>query len=99
MMENNLSKNSITVQEICYGMFFVLLLFAKVIGLYDGQMWFKLFLVAAGIFWCAKMCLTSYSIQEIAVVFIICLLSGIVYLNSGEKGILLYAMLVTGMKT
>lgn len=88
----------ITVKEIFYYLFFSLLLFAKGIGLYDGQPLFKVFLVAALLCYGALMALTSFSLRETLIVGGLLLLGGIVYLYSGEKGALLYIMMVTGLK-
>ena len=90
--------NKIFLSEICYYIFFVLLLVAKGAGLYDGQAVFKLFLVIAMLFWSAKMILTAYTIRELVTVSLLLVLGGIVYLVSGEKGALLYIMMVTGLK-
>lgn len=90
--------NKIFLSEICYYVFWVLLLTAKGAGLYDGQTVFKIFLVAAMAFWLAKMVLTAYTPRELTTVFLLLMLGGIVYLVSGEKGALLYIMMVTGLK-
>ncbi len=89
---------SIKVSEICYFLCIASLLFSKGIGLYDGQFFFKLFLVVGGIFWVAKMLLTTYTLSEMVINISLLLLAGIVYLVSGEKGIFLYIMLIVGSK-
>lgn len=90
--------NKISLSEICYYIFFVLLLTAKGAGLYDGQTVFKIFLVTAMVFWMIKMALTAYTQRELITVLLLLMLGGIVYLVSGEKGALLYIMMITGLK-
>lgn len=88
----------ISLSEVCYYVFFVLLLTAKGAGFYDGQTVFKIFLVIAVLFWLLKMILTAYTYKELSVVLLLLVLGGIVYLVSGEKGALLYIMMITGLK-
>ena len=85
-------------KEMFYYLFFGLLLFAKGIGLYDGQTSFKLFLMAALLCWVIKMCLTEYTLREGAAVAALVLLGLIVYRSSGEKAALVSVLVVTGMK-
>lgn len=95
---NSINGRTVKLSEICYYLFFAGLLFAKGIGLYDGQVAFKIILVVSGLFWLAKMVLTEYSWKELAIIAGLLLLSGIAYLVSGDKGLLLYAMMVVGAK-
>lgn len=88
----------VSVQEVCFDLFFGLLLLAKGIGLYDGQGSFKVFLVAALLCWCIKMCLTRYSVKELLVIALFLGLGGAAYLLSGEKAALISVMVVVGMK-
>ncbi len=90
--------NKIALSEICYYIFFMLLLIAKGAGLYDGQAAFKLFLITSIVFWAAKMVLTAYTWRELGIVTFLLVLAGVVYLISGEKGALLFVMMVTGLK-
>lgn len=97
-MERQQHNRTIQVQEICYGIFFALMLFAKGIGLYDGQILYKLFFVTAFFFFACKMILSSYTVKEIIAIGTILLISGISFYISGEKGILICACVVVGMK-
>lgn len=92
------NRIKITVGEIFYCMFFCLLLFAKAIGLYDGQLLFKVFLVAACGCWLVKVFLTEYTVREVCLIGLLCLMAGMAYLCSGEKGALLYVFMITGLK-
>ena len=86
------------LKEVFFYLFFGLLLFAKGIGLYDGQNSFKLFLLAALVCWLLKMCLTEYTLREALTVGGLVLLGLIVYRSSGEKAALVSILVVTGMK-
>ena len=97
-MEQITKKHMVKRSEICFYIFFVSLLFAKGIGLYDGQTAFKVFLVIALMGWAGKAVLTSYSLQEIVFYGTFLLLGGVVYVVSHEKGALFVALLLCGMK-
>lgn len=86
------------LSEILYLCFWSLMLFAKGIGLYDGQTAYKLILIAAVVAWTGKMCLTAYTKKEFIIVVLLLLLGAMTYLISGEKGALIYILMVTGLK-
>ncbi len=91
-------NKTVQIREICYYLFFGLMLFAKGIGLYDGQLLYKLFLLAAFFFLACKLVLTPYTVRERLAIAAILVVSGLAFLNSGEKGILICAAVVVGMK-
>lgn len=84
--------------EILYWLFFGSLLFAKGIGLYDGQFIFKIILLFAAACIMIKICIESYTISEYAEMLAIIGLTAAVYMISGEKGLLLYGLMAAGMK-
>lgn len=94
----DLRTKRINLAELFYYLFFLLLLFAKGIGLYDGQLAFKLLLLLAMAMWLGKMLLTLYTKKEIVSVLVLLGLGTFTYLISGEKGALIYIMMVTGLK-
>lgn len=91
-------NNYLSLREICYYLFFFVLLFAKGIGLYDGQKYFVPFLLLAYVFWGIKMCITKYTVKEALFVGMLFLLGILSYWNSGDKSALIAIMTVTGMK-
>lgn len=93
-----MKKNTITIEELLYYAFFCILLFAKGIGLYDGQTVFKGLLVVAMLCWMGKMAASRYTVKEILLIGLFLALGGITYIKSGEKGILLFTMMFVGMK-
>lgn len=86
------------MSELCFYIFFVSLLFAKGIGLYDGQTAFKAFLIAALIGWAGKAALTGYTAREMLTYSALLILGGAVYLVSHEKGVLFVILLLCGLK-
>lgn len=97
-MSESIKKNSITLGEFLYYLFFGSLLFAKGIGLYDGQTVFKLFLVFAVLCFGFKMLITAHTVREWVMIGFLLILGAVTYLVSGEKGALLYIMMITGLK-
>ena len=88
----------IKLSELCFYLFFCSLLFAKGIGLYDGQTLFKIFLAIALIGFLGKMVLTRYRIWEAAGYTALIALGGIIYLTSHEKGAFLVILLLCSLK-
>ncbi|MDR0221280.1 MAG: hypothetical protein LBI54_07755 [Lachnospiraceae bacterium] len=84
--------------ELSYLAFLALFLFAKGIGLYDGQPLFRAVLVLAVLCYGVKMLTTKYSVREMTIIGGLLALSAVNYYISGEKSALLYVMMVTGMK-
>lgn len=98
MIKKYSKEHTIRLSEICFYIFFCSLLFAKGIGLYDGQLWFKLFLIIALAGWGCKMILTEYTIREMVWCLTLVILGGVIYLNTHEKGALFCTLLISGMK-
>lgn len=98
MIKKYSEEYTIQLSELCFYIFFCSLLFAKGIGLYDGRLWFKLFLVIALAGWGGKMLLTEYTVRELFWGLVPVILGGIIYLNTGEKGALFCTLLISGMK-
>lgn len=94
----NADKVTVSVGEILYWLFFGSLLFAKGIGLYDGQAVFKLVLVFACLCLLAKIAIEKYTVPEMLRMAAVIGLTGLTYVVSGEKGMLLYGLVMVGMK-
>jgi len=97
-MKDGIKKTTVFLPELCYYLFFGILLSAKGIGLYDGQNVFKIFLVLAVLCWGAKMAMTRWSVKEAVCVAALVLLGLVSYRASGDKSALVAVMVVTGMK-
>lgn len=94
------SENSIEVtwQEACFFGFFILLSVTKGLGLYEGQKLFELLVFAAFLFAVAKILITPYTGRQWIMQIFLLALTGIVYYNSHERGVLFLAFTVLGMK-
>ena len=88
----------IKLSELCFYLFFCSLLFAKGIGLYDGQTLFKIFLTVALIGFLGKMILTQYRVWEAVGYIALIALGGMIYLTSHEKGAFLVILLLCALK-
>lgn len=96
--ENQANSIVIQMSEFLYLCYWGIMLFAKGIGLYDGQSIYKLFLILAFLCIAAKMCITEYTLREWGVILALLVLSSIVYLVSGEKGVMICMVTVAAMK-
>lgn len=85
-------------KEILYYIYFSIMLFAKGIGIYEGMPAFALCLVLSTCILLLKMAMDSYSLREVACIFAIVALGVIIWRKSGEKGPLLYILMLVGMK-
>jgi len=77
-------KEELTAGEIFFCLFFGTLLFAKGVGLYDGQGIFRIFLLIASAFWGLKMLTTEWEIRELLTAVILLLLGWMASLIRGK---------------
>lgn len=97
-MAGLIKEKSIPLGEILYCLSFAPLLFAKGIGLYDGQRIFNCFVAMALLFGIAKLVVTKYTLKDILFIVGLVVLSLVVYKYSTEKGILFYTWMIIGLK-
>jgi hypothetical protein len=99
-IKETISENSMemTWEEVCYFGFFILLSVTKGLGLYEGQKLFELLVLPAFLFALMKLIITPYTKRQWAMQVLLLLLTGIVFYNSHERGILFLAFMVLGMK-
>lgn len=89
---------TVKLSHLLFGIFVGSIFAAKGLGLYDGQLIFKIVLILAGISWIIKIFLTDYTSKELLECLGILVLGTISYIISGDKGLLLYIMLLVGAK-
>ncbi len=87
-----------TWEEIFYFGFFILLSVTKGLGLYEGQKLFELLVFPAFLFALAKLVITPYTKRQWVMQILLLTLTGIVFYNSRERGVLFLAFTVLGMK-
>lgn len=97
-MGSLIKKESIPLGEILYGLSFAPLLFAKGIGLYDGQKIFTVFVMLSLLFGACKLLATKYSWKDLLFITVLVAFSLMVYKQSREKGILFYVWMIIGLK-
>lgn len=97
-MTNKKSNGELTISQVCFYVFFCILLFAKGIGLYDGQLAFKVFLLIACFAFAVKLVLTDFTLREVMYTIVMLALGMVIYLISGEKGALFCIMLLISVK-
>lgn len=91
-------KIKVSLPELLYLCFVIVMLFTKGIGLYDGLFLYKLFLIVALGIIAMKMCVTKHTLKEWALMLLSCLLVTVLYLNCKEKGIVICTLVVLAMK-
>ncbi len=84
--------------NIFYYLFFCLIFSAKILGLYDGQKPFYVFVGIGLLFYVLKLVTTKMTALEYGVTALLMGMGALVYVFSGEKGLLLCMAIVTGMK-
>lgn len=95
---NTANEIKVTLQEIFFYVYWGLMLFAKGIGWYDGELGFKICLVFGFICIFLKIATEKYTLGELLWMAVFVGLGGITYLNSGEKGMLIFIVLMIGLK-
>lgn len=99
---NHISGNSrkeISVAEIMYFLYFAVMFGYRACGLYEGRLLYQISLVVGMLLFIAKVAVTEHTLLEYAFMGLLLLISGIVYYNTGEKGLLLYFTMMLGMKS
>lgn len=94
----NLSGQGISVAELCYYIYFAMMLFAKGIGLYEGQTVYNLIFLTGTLLIGIKLLLTEHTLYEYLWMGLLVIMSLLVYRNSGEKGLFIYTLMLIGVK-
>ncbi len=95
-----LNKNAtfVSMGELFYLLYFAVMLGAKAVGLYEGQLVYNICLVLGAGFFTLKLLFTKHSIKEYIIIALFLLLGVVVYLQSGEKALLICFTMMLGMK-
>lgn len=88
----------LNVAEIVYYLYFLIMAFAKGMGLYDGMWPYTAALFMGGLLILCKLALTEHTLAEWIVVLGLLGLGVLVWHNSGEKGALIYIAMMITMK-
>ncbi|SDZ92881.1 hypothetical protein SAMN02745687_01128 [Lachnospiraceae bacterium NK3A20] len=104
MMRNTLVDNTtdqnkiIHCGETLYLLSFLALLFAKAVGMDDGMPAYNALLIAGALFFALKLIISRNTMAEWLMVVLILAISGAVYRNTGIKGLLLYSVMMLGVR-
>ena len=88
----------IQIAEIAYYGYFTVLFGAKMLGFSEGQPVFNVALVSGAAFFMLKVLMTEHTVAEYLCGGALLLLAGIVYLRTGEKGLMVCFTMMLGMK-
>lgn len=84
--------------ELIFILYFIVMFGARAVGLYEGMTIYNISLIiGAGLFG-VKILSTRHTILEYLIIFLFMLLGSVVYINTGEKGLIMYFSLMLGMK-
>ncbi len=89
---------NLTLEELFYFAFFILLSITKGLGFYEGQALFKLLVILAFICALIKIFITPYTKKQWAVQLVLLSLSVLIYYESRSLGILFIMFTILGMK-
>ncbi|MBD5520982.1 MAG: hypothetical protein HDR03_07105 [Lachnospiraceae bacterium] len=89
---------NLTLEELFYFAFFILLSVTKGLGFYEGQALFKLLVIPAFICAIIKIFITPYTKKQWAVQLVLLFLSALIYYESRSLGIFFIMFTILGMK-
>lgn len=90
--------SNVTISEYCYLTFIAIFSLLKAFGFYEGQTIFNVGMVIAFCFVLLKIITTPMNGKEWLAVILLLAMGGIVYLNTGEKSLLVICAFLAGMK-
>lgn len=93
-----ISKSEITFRELFFYLFFAVMFGMRMWGIYESKPLYAPLLIVGFAFWIISMLMTELTVLEYLVCGALMLVAGLVYINTGEKGLLLYFALMLGMK-
>ncbi len=95
--KDNISKRA-KIGEGIYLLYFAVMIGARAAGLYEGMTIYNILLVLGMMLFAVKMVVTCHTIREYIIAFLLLALAGVVYLHTGEKGLLVCFTMLLGMK-
>ena len=96
MLKNNVNK--CRIGEGVYLLYFALMVGARALGLYEGMLVYNVSLVIGLLLFAFKIVVTEHTFKEYAIIAMFLLLAGVVYIHTGEKGLLVCFTMMLGMK-
>ena len=101
-MEKEINKSfdisKLTIEEIVFFAFYIILCITKGLGFYEWQKIFILFIIPAFFFGLLKILISRYTKRQRVIVIVLLIMTAVVCYESGEVGILFVMLTVLGMK-
>ena len=97
-MSDYIKKKRSAIGEGIYLLYFAIMMAARAFGLYEGMTVYNISLVVGMLLFACKMVITPHSIKEYVLSGVLLLISVLVYLHTGEKGLLVCFTMMLGMK-
>ena len=92
------SALTISYRDLFFFIYFAIMFGMRMWGVYEGTILYGPMLIIGFAFWGMSVLMTEHTVFEYIVMAAFIALAGVVYLNTGEKGLLLYFTLMLGMK-
>ena len=92
------SVTTITYRELFFYLYFAVMFGMRMWGVYEGTRLYGPLLILGLGFWGISVLMTKHTVLEYAVMAVLLAVAGAAYINSGEKGLILYFTLMLGMK-
>lgn len=89
---------NISIGEICYYLFWVIMLIAKGTGLYEGMTQYNICLVLAMLCLCGKLLLTRYQMADLCWMAPLALYGLWIYFHSGDQSAFILIAVMIGLK-
>ena len=98
MNSAEIKAKKLSLNEAAFYLFFIIMFGMRMWGIYESKPLYGPLLVVGFIMWGLSILLDHHTVIEYLVICGFMGLAGIVYLNTGEKGLILYFALMLGMK-
>jgi len=89
---------TLTIRELFFYLFFAIMFGMRMWGIYEGKPLYGILLVIGFVLWGISMLMNEHTLLEYTVIACLMVVAVLVYINTGEKGLLLYFALMLGMK-
>lgn len=93
-----IKQNRVVYGEGIYLLYFAVMAGARAFGLLEGQLPYTVTLVIGMLLFCLKVVVTKHTLTEYVVMLLCMFVAGMVYLHSGEKGLIVCFSMMLGMK-
>lgn len=97
-IQNEKKYLNIGIGEICYYLFWVIMLIAKGTGLYEGMIQYNICLVLAMLCLCGKLLLTRYKMADLCWMALLVLYGLWIYFHSGDQSAFILIAVMIGLK-